>query len=150
MVVWFADDRIWWLALVAVLTISASFWVAIARGRRRVREAESKTDALASQLDRRISELFSLQELSYVLSESIQLDRIVDQVARYAGRFLQTDGAIVVLADDDRGSASASWPPPARWRPSRAGRRRRTTRGWSGSRSAASGSRWRRASGRRR
>ena len=71
-------------------------------GRRRLREAESKTDALASQLDRRISELFSLQELSYVLSESIQLDRIVDQVARYAGRFLQTDGAIVVLADNDR------------------------------------------------
>ena len=102
-VVWFADDRIWWLAVVAVMTISASFWVAITRGRRRVREMETKTDALASQLDRRISELFSLQELSYVLSESIQLDRIVDQVARYAGRFLQTDGAIVVLADDDRG-----------------------------------------------
>ena len=101
-VVWFADDRIWWLALGAVITISASFWVGIARGRRRLREAESKTDALASQLDRRISELFSLQELSYVLSESIQLDRIVDQVARYAGRFLQTDGAIVVLADNNR------------------------------------------------
>ena len=101
-VVWVANDRIWWLALGAVLTISASFWVAITRGRRRAREAESKTDALASQLDRRISELFSLQELSYVLSESIQLDRIVEQVARYAGRFLQTDGAMVVLADDDR------------------------------------------------
>jgi signal transduction histidine kinase len=104
-VVWLVDDRNWWLALLAVLTISASFWVAIARGRRRAREAEGKTDALASQLDRRISELFSLQELSYVLSESIQLDRIVDQVARYAGRFLQTDGAIVVLADDDRGQS---------------------------------------------
>jgi two-component system NtrC family sensor kinase len=102
-IVWLADDRIWWLAVLAVVTISASFWVAITRGRRNVREAESKTDALASQLDRRISELFSLQELSYVLSESIQLDRIVDQVARYAGRFLQTDGAIVVLADDERG-----------------------------------------------
>jgi transcriptional regulator with GAF, ATPase, and Fis domain len=102
MVVWFADERNWWLALAAVSIISASFWVAIARGRRRVREAETKTDALASQLDRRISELFSLQELSYVLSESIQLDRIVEQVARYAGRFLQADGAIVVLADDDR------------------------------------------------
>jgi two-component system, NtrC family, sensor kinase len=101
-VVWLVNDRIWWLAVLAVVTISASFWVAITRGRRRVREAESKTDALASQLDRRISELFSLQELSYVLSESIQLDRIVDQVARYAGRFLQTDGAIVVLADDER------------------------------------------------
>ena len=101
-IVWLVDDRIWWLAVLAVVTISASFWVAIARGRRKVREAEGKTDALASQLDRRISELFSLQELSYVLSESIQLDRIVDQVARYAGRFLQTDGAIVVLADDER------------------------------------------------
>ena len=59
-----------------------------------MRETESKTEALASQLDRRISELFSLQELSYVLSESIQLDRIVDQVVRYAGRFLQTDQII--------------------------------------------------------
>jgi two-component system NtrC family sensor kinase len=102
-VVWLADDRIWWLALLAVITISTSFWVAITRGRRRLRDAVAKTDALASQLDRRISELFSLQELSYVLSESIQLDRIVEQVARYAGRFLQTDGAIVVLADDERG-----------------------------------------------
>jgi two-component system NtrC family sensor kinase len=102
LVAWFADERIWWPAVLAVVTVTASFWVAISRGRRKLREAESKTDALASQLDRRISELFSLQELSYVLSESIQLDRIVDQVARYAGRFLQTDGAIVVL-DDERG-----------------------------------------------
>ena len=101
-VVWYANEHIWWLALAAVVTVSASFWVAISRGRRKVREAESKSEALASQLDRRISELFSLQELSYVLSESIQLDRIVDQVVRYAGRFLQTDGAIVVLADDQR------------------------------------------------
>ena len=50
-------------------------------------------------MDRRISELFSLQELSYVLSESIQLDRIVEQVAKYAARFLHADGAIVVLAE---------------------------------------------------
>jgi len=85
----------------AVLAISGSFWVAITRGRRRLRESELKSEQLASQLDRRISELFSLQELSYVLSESIQLDRIVDQVARYAGRFLQADGAIVVLAEDE-------------------------------------------------
>jgi len=100
---WLANDRVWWLAGVAVVTIAVSFWIAILRGRRRLRDSESKCDQLASQLDRRISELFSLQELSYVLSESIQLDRIVDQVAKYAGRFLQADGAIVVLADDEHG-----------------------------------------------
>jgi two-component system NtrC family sensor kinase len=100
-VAWLTDQRVWGIALAAVLMISASFWVAIVRGRRRLRESEGKNEQLASQLDRRISELFSLQELSYVLSESIQLDRIVDQVARYAGRFLQADGAIVVLAEDE-------------------------------------------------
>jgi two-component system NtrC family sensor kinase len=102
-VAWVANDRVWWLTVVAVVNIAGSFWVAIVRGRRRLRESEAKSEQLASQLDRRISELFSLQELSYVLSESIQLDRIVDQVAKYAGRFLQADGAIVVLADDDQG-----------------------------------------------
>jgi two-component system NtrC family sensor kinase len=100
-VAWLTDPQVWGIALAAVLTISASFWVAIQRGRRRLGESETKGEQLASQLDRRISELFSLQELSYVLSESIQLDRIVDQVARYAGRFLQADGAIVVLAEDE-------------------------------------------------
>ncbi|HET7470839.1 MAG TPA: ATP-binding protein [Gemmatimonadales bacterium] len=100
---WLANDRVWWLAAGAVVTIAGSFWIAIGRGRRRLRESETRGDQLASQLDRRISELFSLQELSYVLSESIQLDRIVDQVAKYAGRFLQADGAIVVLADDEQG-----------------------------------------------
>jgi two-component system NtrC family sensor kinase len=102
-VAWLANDQVWWLAVIAVVNIAGSFWVAIMRGRRRLRESEAKGEQLASQLDRRISELFSLQELSYVLSESIQLDRIVDQVAKYAGRFLQADGAIVVLADDDAG-----------------------------------------------
>ncbi|HEX6616441.1 MAG TPA: ATP-binding protein [Gemmatimonadales bacterium] len=104
-VAWLANDRIWWLAVLAVVAISGSFWVAITRGRRRLRDAETRSDQLASQLDRRISELFSLQELSYVLSESIQLDRIVDQVVRYAGRFLQADGAILVLTDDEHGRA---------------------------------------------
>ena len=103
LVAWLSNGKAWWLAVLAVATISASFWMAITRGRRRLRDSESKSDQLASQLDRRISELFSLQELSYVLSESIQLERIVDQVAKYAGRFLQADGAIVVLADDDQG-----------------------------------------------
>ena len=98
--VW-AEDRIWWLALIAIATAVGTFWVAVLRSRARTREAQDKSDRLAAQVDRRISELFSLQELSYVLSQSIQLDRIADQVAKYAARFLQADGAIVVLAEGE-------------------------------------------------
>src|SRR4029077_4939394 len=68
---------------------------------RQVAHAEAGRQEAARQLDRRISELFSLQELSYVLAESIQLERVVDQVARYGARFLQADGALVALFDPD-------------------------------------------------
>ncbi len=71
--------------------------------RARLRDAQRRQDDTARQLDRRISELFSLQELSYVLSESIQLDRIAEQVARYAARFLQAEGAMLVLVEDPDG-----------------------------------------------
>jgi len=59
---------------------------------------------LALQLDRRINEIFSLQELSYVLAESLQLERVAEQVVRYTMRFLQADGAIVILASEDGSS----------------------------------------------
>ncbi len=71
--------------------------------RARLRDAQRRQEDTARQLDRRISELFSLQELSYVLSESIQLDRIAEQVARYAGRFLQSEGALLALVEDPDG-----------------------------------------------
>ncbi|MGH8698917.1 MAG: histidine kinase dimerization/phospho-acceptor domain-containing protein, partial [Burkholderiales bacterium] len=48
----------------------------------------------------RLSELFSLQELSYVLSDSLQVERIVDQIARYAMRFLKARGALIALAGE--------------------------------------------------
>jgi PAS domain S-box-containing protein len=96
---WWAEDRSGWLALIAILSIFGSFFLAVIQSRGATREAEGKADQLAVQVDRRISELFSLQELSYVLSESIQLDRVVEQVAKYAARFLQTDGAIVALVE---------------------------------------------------
>jgi PAS domain S-box-containing protein len=99
LVVWWAEDRAWWLAVFAAVSIGVTFWIAVVLSRIRMREAEARADQLAVQVDRRISELFSLQELSYVLSESIQLDRIVDQVAKYAARFLQADGAIVALVE---------------------------------------------------
>ncbi len=97
-----SEDRIWWIAVVSVATAIGTFCIAALRARARTREAQAKSDQLATQVDRRISELFSLQELSYVLSQSIQLDRITDQVAKYAARFLQADGAIVVLAEGEK------------------------------------------------
>jgi two-component system NtrC family sensor kinase len=94
-----AASRVWWLAAFAMVSVLASFAFALRRSHSQRQAAEDKADQLAVQVDRRISELFSLQELSYVLSESIQLDRVVDQVAKYAARFLQADGAIIVLVE---------------------------------------------------
>jgi two-component system NtrC family sensor kinase len=71
------------------------------RQRRAVRRLEHERETLSLQLERRINELFSLQELSYVLAESLQLERIVSQVARYALRFLQAEGSALVLVDEE-------------------------------------------------
>ncbi len=101
MVAGWAEDRVWWLAVVAVMGAVGTFGMAAFGARQGARDAQEKSERLAAQVDRRISELFSLQELSFVLSQSIQLDRIADQVARYAARFLQADGAIVVLAEGE-------------------------------------------------
>jgi len=68
-------------------------WVRLVRSERERRRA-------AEELNRRLSELFSLQELSYVLSDSLELDRIVEQVVRYALRFLDAQGALLALAGD--------------------------------------------------
>ena len=95
------EDRVWWVAAIAVIAAVGTFGLAAVKSQFRTRDAQAKSDQLATQVDRRISELFSLQELSYVLSQSIQLDRIADQVAKYAARFLQADGAIVVLAEGE-------------------------------------------------
>jgi two-component system NtrC family sensor kinase len=96
-----AASRVWWLALMAVGVVAATLWLARMVSGDRLREAEDKAERLAAQVDRRISELFSLRELSYVLSESIQLDRIVEQVVRYTSRFVQADGVVLVLAESD-------------------------------------------------
>jgi two-component system NtrC family sensor kinase len=91
----------WPYAIAALVVASLGIWLALRRLERQAVQAEAGRLEAAQQLDRRISELFSLQELSYVLAESIQLDRIVDQVARYGARFLQADGALVALTEGD-------------------------------------------------
>ena len=66
--------------------------------KRRLERSERDRRRAADELNRRLSELFSLQELSYILAGSLQLDRIVEQVVRYAMRFLDAQGALVALA----------------------------------------------------
>src|SRR3989440_635734 len=66
--------------------------------KRRLERSERDRRRAADELNRRLSELFSLQELSYILAGSLQLDRIVDQVVRYAMRVLGAHGALVARA----------------------------------------------------
>src|SRR5437016_5801080 len=92
------------LALLAVAAMGAVGWSL--RLRRRLRQSERDRRRAADELNRRLSELFSLQELSFILSGSLQLDRIVEQVVRYAMRFLDAQGALVALAPDGEAAAA--------------------------------------------
>src|SRR5213083_2029926 len=76
-----------------VVGVAALLW----RLRQRLMRSEHERRRAAEELNRRLSELFSLQELSYVLSDSIELDRIVEQVVRYAVRFLDAQGALLAM-----------------------------------------------------
>ncbi|HEY6109345.1 MAG TPA: ATP-binding protein [Gemmatimonadales bacterium] len=79
---------------------AGAIW-AFQRSRQRQRALERDRQRTADELNRRLSELFWLQELSYVLSESIKLERIVEQVVRYAMRFIDARGALVALAGEN-------------------------------------------------
>src|SRR2546430_17265290 len=79
--------------LVVLLVVGGVLW----RLRQRLIRSEQERRRAAGALTRRLSELFSLQELSYVLSDSLELDRIVEQVVRYAVRFLDAQGALLAL-----------------------------------------------------
>src|SRR6266550_2347447 len=77
----------------ALLVVGVALW----RLRQRLLRSEQERRRAAEELNRRLSELFSLQELSYVLSDSLELDHIVAQVVRYAVRFLDAQGALAPL-----------------------------------------------------
>jgi len=87
-------------ATIAVALIFAGAAIMLWRLRQRLRRSEQERRRAAEELNRRLSELFSLQELSYVLSDSLELDRIVEQVVRYAVRFLDAQGALLALVGD--------------------------------------------------
>ncbi len=93
----------WWS--VVVVPMSAALVVLGVRVRRteaRMKRLERQREELAGQLEHRISELFTLRELGYVLSDSFQAERIVEQVVRYLDRFVQAEGVMVVLVEDPR------------------------------------------------
>src|SRR5467141_938175 len=87
-------------ATIAIALIFVGAGVVLWRLRQRLMRSEQERRRAAEELNRRLSELFSLQELSYVLSDSLELDRIVEQVVRYAVRFLDAQGALLALAGD--------------------------------------------------
>src|SRR6266699_983628 len=87
-------------ATIAIALIVAGAGLVVWRLRQRLLRSEHERRRAAEELNRRLSELFSLQELSYVLSDSLELDRIVEQVVRYAVRFLDAQGALLALLGD--------------------------------------------------
>ena len=86
-------------ALICIAALLAQYQGA----ERRAVAVEAERQILARQVDRRINEIFSLQELSYVLAESLQSERIASQVARYVMRFLNAEGAAVALMRESDG-----------------------------------------------
>src|SRR2546428_2658709 len=91
------------LVTLALLLAGGLGWGAL-HLKRRLERSERDRRRAADELNRRLSELFSLQELSYILAGSLQLDRIVEQVVRYAMRFLDAQGALVALAAEGEGA----------------------------------------------
>src|SRR5438445_362938 len=90
-------------ATIALALIVLGVGVVLWRLRQRLMRSEHERRRAADELNRRLSELFSLQELSYVLSDSLELDRIVEQVVRYAVRFLDAQGALLALVGEAAG-----------------------------------------------
>src|SRR5216110_3018848 len=90
---------------VAVALVFGGAGFVLWRLRQRLLRSERERLGAADELNRRLSELFSLQELSYVLSDSLELDRIVEQVVRYAVRFLDARGALLALVGEAPGDA---------------------------------------------
>ncbi len=96
--------RFAWVCAVAMVASLAAVGLHILASRRRLSDLDDERRALARQVDRRINEIFSLQELSYILAESLQSERIAGQVARYVMRFLNAEGAAVALMAPEGGS----------------------------------------------
>ena len=87
----------------AVAVASVALWHD-RRSRRALAETIGDRDRLATELSRRLAELYSLQELTHVLSSSLLFDQVAADVARYATQFLDAAGGAVVLASAEGGA----------------------------------------------
>ncbi len=81
--------------MVAALAVGAVVGALLVR--RRLTPALERT---RTELSRRLDELFSLQELSYILSESLQVKRIAEQITGYLDRFSGASGSLVAVVTD--------------------------------------------------
>jgi two-component system NtrC family sensor kinase len=87
----------WVLGALAALAALAA---GILLGRGAARHSQSQLVQTRGELSRRLSEVFALQELSFILSESLQPARIAEQVASYLTRFSDAQGVLVALVSD--------------------------------------------------
>ena len=60
LVLWQIDERAWWLGAIAIGAVLGTVLVPLRRQQTRLAWAEDRREEMASQLDRRISELLSL------------------------------------------------------------------------------------------
>src|SRR5712691_11591298 len=101
-------------ATIAIALIFVGAGLVVWRFRQRLLRSEHERRRATDELNRRLSELFSLQELSYVLSDSLELERIADQVVRFALRFLEARGALLALAGTTGATAAVGDVSPLR------------------------------------
>jgi two-component system NtrC family sensor kinase len=59
-----------------------------------------EAEAAQAELARRVSAMLPLQELSYLLSESLEPNRIVEHVVQYVSRALDSSGTMVALTTE--------------------------------------------------
>ena len=105
--------------LLAVLAAAGGLAVGYLLARRnRGAEPTAELAQARAEVSRRLADIFALQELSFVLSQSLQPKRIAEQMIGYLKRFTDVGGALVVLTTETGGTATfdaADEDPEQRW-----------------------------------
>jgi len=86
-----------WIAPALIALIA--WWVGHRMGSRRIaRRMAAEAELARSELAQRLNELISLQELSTTLSESLDVQNVVANVADHVSRSVAADGTLVAVA----------------------------------------------------